>query len=598
MAESDWLGVMILSINDILQLDSIEIFNLVKNNLDSFYDEYNNITIGKEEFYKIAINEIDGIKNANKNSDVDFVSTLLKRIDLVIKKEKELLADPRYKTLISDVEKYPLLSQEEMMELITKSQNGDKESKEKLIKHNMRLVISLAKKFIGLGIDFEDLIQEGTIGLLRAIDKFDVNKNIRFSTYVMYWIKCYLHKAIYFDSRTIRIPSNKYEEIYEYKRTHKKLFEELNREPTIEEIAGKMGISYDKCLQLYYLQYDIISLNKKINNDESEDSEFGDFVESDENVENESIQGFIKEDVKEALYNSGLTEKEIYVLIHKYGLFNNKRMNFAQIGREINLSRERISKIEKNALLKLKNSKSSRKLMYYIYENMNKNKNETNSIEEYYDINFNISDKDNPIRDNIYEISNDLRKEKKMHISKETVYQLIGCTNDELNTVIYLLTEEESSLLKKRKSNSYKLIMTKEEKDEFNNVLLPKLRKIIKDSKDYKKNSLKNGEEYTNLCETIENAKDNRDKELLSIIEKIIDTKVFKELNKIYSIKESIAIILLNGYIYDSCYSADYVSCLLDIPIKRVFEIYKQSIILLKYIKYDDIEKVKELSKK
>ena len=417
-----------------------------------------------------------------------------------------------------------------------------------------------------------------------------------------------------------------------------------------------MGISYDKCLQLCYLQYDIISLNKKINNDESEDSEFGDFVESDENVENESIQGFIKEDVKEALYNSGLTEKEIYVLIHKYGLFNNKRMNFAQIGREINLSRERISKIEKNALLKLKNSKSSRKLMYYIYENMNKNKIETNSIEEYYDINFIIPDevinyfidcnlttleievlsystglinnkklsmkeiakklnkshsyvcqlltnataklKDNPIRDNIYEISNDLRKEKKMHFSKETVYQLIGCTNDELNTVIYLLTEEESSLLQKRKSNSYKLIMTKEEKDEFNNVLLPKLRKIIKDSKDYKKNSLKNGEEYTNLCETIENAKDNRDKDLLSIIEKVIDTKMFKELNKIFSIKESIAIILINGYIYDSCYSADYVSRLLKIPIKRVFEVYKQSLILLKYIKHEDIEKVKELTKK
>ena len=237
-------GTMIISMDDISKINNNEIFNLVKEDLDIFYSNYENIVISIDEFYEIVLEEIEVIKTEN-NKEIDFLSYLLSKVTKRIKMELEIKGNPKYQNFISDIKKYDVLSQDEMKRLIPLAQSGDEEAMKILVRHNR-------------GVDFEDLVQEGTIGLIEAIKRHDLTT--KFSTYALYWIKRQLFKSVYYDSRNVRIPVNQYEQLRNYRRAYEELFKILNREPTIDEIAEKMEIHYEKCLKLYQLQSDTISL--------------------------------------------------------------------------------------------------------------------------------------------------------------------------------------------------------------------------------------------------------------------------------------------------------------------------------------------------
>ncbi len=648
MPERD--GLMEVSINELLQLNNLEIYNLYKDKLDAFYHNNNIIMISYEEFKEIVIDEIDDLKKDYKGNN--FFNSLIKNVEIRIKEDNDLFLDHNYNVYTFDIKNRHLLSNDETLRLIEKVQKGDKDAKQLLIQHNIRLVLFTAKKYLGLGVDFDDLVQEGTIGLSNAIDKYDKEKGAKFSTYALYWIKSSIYKALYNSSRTIRIPNKQIEDIIKYKKVRQELVNELNREVSIDEIAERMTITRSKCVELFLLQDDIVSLNKNIS-DDNKKTELGDFIESDINVEKTTIDNLFVSDLKKALNNSGLTDKEKYVLIHRYSLFGYKKMTLNELGKMFDLSRERVRQIEISALRKLKNSKDGSKLVYYMNDSIDSNNKKEQSEKyndikskiprEYFDYLFdcgldpiemyilslslglinnkaynnreitNMTGKTylfitNTISNAISKLKNDENKEKlfnhannvikekkiiKKVTPKKSIYEVIRCTESELNKVVNLLSENELILLNKRKSKTYQLTMSKEEKENFK-VLLKKIRNILKSSNNKSQEIVK---ELNDIKNNLEKFKSNTNSELYSIIEKIINTKVFKELNKYFSIKETIAIMLLNGYVYDSMYSADYVAKLLNIDLTRIFYIFKKSLVIIKYLNYNDIEEVKELTK-
>jgi RNA polymerase primary sigma factor len=356
---------MNISIDNLRQLNSLEIYELFKNNFENFYNQYKNIVISTDEYKKIVLEEIENTKQ-NYDSDTNYINFLLKRIEGRIRIEQEIKDDSNYHILSNEIKDFSVLDQDEVYDLVIKAQNGDKEAKNKLVNHNIKLVISIAKKYIGNGVEMDDLIQEGTFGLYTAIERFDISKGFKFSTYANWWIKQSIISAIHQYGRNIRIPTNKYEEIQKYKATYKLLYSKLNREPTIDEIAEEMKIPYEKCLSLYFLQSGTISYNQKVSSDESEETELGYFLESDENVEEDIEKNSLKEDVRKTLSKAGLTNREYYVIVHRFGMFGMKKMTLEDLGNNLSITRERVRQVEKKALTKLKRTFKKYNLNSYV----------------------------------------------------------------------------------------------------------------------------------------------------------------------------------------------------------------------------------------
>ena len=277
----------------------------------------------------------------------------------------EDIADDSVRLYLREIGKIPLLSAEEELELAQKVVSGDKRAKDKMAEANMRLVVSIAKRYVGRGLDLLDLIQEGNTGLLRAVEKFDPDKGFKFSTYATWWIRQAITRAIADQARTIRIPVHMVETINKLLRTQRRLTQDLNRERTNEEIAEAMEIDVEKVEHIMKIKQDISSLDASVRDDE-EDSVLQDFIEDEDTVTpEESATGqLLKEQVRDLL--SSLSEREQKILRLRFGLEDGKQHTLEEVGQEFSVTRERIRQIEAKALAKLKKHKDSRKFMEYL----------------------------------------------------------------------------------------------------------------------------------------------------------------------------------------------------------------------------------------
>lgn len=275
------------------------------------------------------------------------------------------VADDSVRLYLREIGKIPLLSSEEELALANRVVAGEKDAKDQMAEANMRLVVSIAKRYVGRGLDLLDLIQEGNTGLLRAVEKFDPDKGFKFSTYATWWIRQAITRAIADQARTIRIPVHMVETINKLLRTQRRLTQELNREPSNEEIAKEMEIEVDKVEHIMKIKQDISSLDASIRDDE-EDSVLADFIEDEDTVSpEESATGqLLKEQVKDML--SALTEREQKILKLRFGLEDGKSHTLEEVGQEFSVTRERIRQIEAKALAKLRKHRDAKKLHDYI----------------------------------------------------------------------------------------------------------------------------------------------------------------------------------------------------------------------------------------
>jgi RNA polymerase primary sigma factor len=275
------------------------------------------------------------------------------------------VADDSVRLYLREIGKIPLLSAEEELELAQRVVAGDKDAKDKMAEANMRLVVSIAKRYVGRGLDLLDLIQEGNTGLLRAVEKFDPDKGFKFSTYATWWIRQAITRAIADQARVIRIPVHMVETINKLLRTQRRLTQELNREPTNDEIAAAMEIEVEKVEHIMKIKQEISSLDASIRDDE-EDSVLADFIEDEDTIspEDSAANLLLKEDVMNML--AALTEREQKIIRLRFGLEDGRQHTLEEVGHIFNVTRERIRQIEAKALAKLRKHKDARKLHDYI----------------------------------------------------------------------------------------------------------------------------------------------------------------------------------------------------------------------------------------
>ena len=276
----------------------------------------------------------------------------------------QVYVDDPVKMYLKDIGKVPLLTQEQEIELAKRMAEGDEDAKRQLSESNLRLVVSIAKKYVGRGMLFLDLIQEGNFGLMKAVEKFDYTKGFKFSTYSTWWIRQSITRAIADQARTIRIPVHMFETINKQKKVTRDLFQQLGREPSVEEISKAMGIPVEKVIEIQKISQDTVSLDTPVG--EEEDSTLGTFIQ-DENAispaDSASIM-MLKEQLMEVL--ATLTPREQKVIMLRYGIEDGHTRTLEDVGKEFSVTRERIRQIEAKALKKLRQPSRSKKLKDYV----------------------------------------------------------------------------------------------------------------------------------------------------------------------------------------------------------------------------------------
>ena len=265
---------------------------------------------------------------------------------------------------LKEIGNVPLLTSEEEVELAKRVEQGDEEAKKKLTEANLRLVVSIAKKYVGRGMPFLDLIQEGNMGLMKAVDKFDYTKGYKFSTYATWWIRQAITRGIADTGRTIRVPVHMVETINKTLRMTRTLLQELGREPTPEEVAERLGVPVSRVREVLKISRDPVSLDTPIG--EEDDSHLGDFIEDDTALSPADSAAFsmLKEELSKAL--ESLTERERQVVKLRFGLEDGRQRTLEEVGKEFNVTRERIRQIEAKALRKLRHPSRSKRLKDFL----------------------------------------------------------------------------------------------------------------------------------------------------------------------------------------------------------------------------------------
>ena len=288
----------------------------------------------------------------------------LEEIDLNSAMDGVNVDDP-VRMYLREIGRIPLLTYDQELELAKKVLEGDEEAKQKLAESNLRLVVSIAKKYVGRGMLFLDLIQEGNMGLIKAVEKFDYTKGFKFSTYATWWIRQAITRAIADQARTIRIPVHMVETINKLIRTSRHLLQQLGREPTQEEIAKEMEIPVEKVMEIQKIAQDPVSLETPIG--EEDDSHLGDFIQDDDSPapQDSAAYTLLKEQLEEVMQT--LTPREAKVLKLRFGLEDGKARTLEEVGKEFMVTRERIRQIEAKALRKLRHPSRSKKLRDYMH---------------------------------------------------------------------------------------------------------------------------------------------------------------------------------------------------------------------------------------
>jgi len=296
--------------------------------------------------------------------DAEIEDIQLTEEDLDISIPEGISIDDPVRMYLKEIGKVPLLSADEEIDLARRMEKGDAEAKRRLAEANLRLVVSIAKRYVGRGMLFLDLIQEGNLGLIKAVEKFDYTKGYKFSTYATWWIRQAITRAIADQARTIRIPVHMVETINKLIRVSRQLLQELGREPAPEEIAKEMGMSVDKVREIMKISQEPVSLETPIG--EEEDSHLGDFIPDDDAPAPAEAAAFtlLKEQLIDVL--DTLTAREEKVLRLRFGLDDGRARTLEEVGKEFNVTRERIRQIEAKALRKLRHPSRSKKLKDYL----------------------------------------------------------------------------------------------------------------------------------------------------------------------------------------------------------------------------------------
>ena len=321
--------------------------------------------VARMEKLEATAAEVETVFKALEAEKITIVETNIAETEDIFEKIKaDINVDDSVKMYLKDIGQVPLLSKEEERDLAEKMTNGDQRAKERLSEANLRLVVSIAKRYVGRGMQFLDLIQEGNLGLMKAVEKFDHTKGFKFSTYATWWIRQAITRAIADQARTIRIPVHMVETINKQMRVSRQLLQIYGREPTPEEIASAMGTTEERVREIQKIAQDPVSLETPIG--EEEDSHLGDFIE-DYNATSPSDMAetnMLKEHLVQVL--SSLTPREEKVLRLRYGIDDSHPRTLEEVGKEFNVTRERIRQIEAKALRKLRHPNRTKRLKDFL----------------------------------------------------------------------------------------------------------------------------------------------------------------------------------------------------------------------------------------
>ena len=343
--------------------DYLEHFDLDKTVIDEIYDTLLTNDIEIEDFTE----DFSVLMNIEDDTDDEDEGVVLDKdgsIDVDATVPKGISVDDPVRMYLKEIGKVPLLTADEEIELAKRMEAGDEYAKMKLCEANLRLVVSIAKRYVGRGMLFLDLIQEGNLGLIKAVDKFDYRKGYKFSTYATWWIRQAITRSIADQARTIRIPVHMVETINKLIRVSRQLLQTYGREPSPEEIAKEMGITVDKVREIQKIAQEPVSLETPIG--EEEDSHLGDFIPDDDVPAPAEAAAFsmLKEQLVEVL--DTLTDREQKVLKLRFGLDDGRSRTLEEVGKEFDVTRERIRQIEAKALRKLRHPSRSKKLKDYL----------------------------------------------------------------------------------------------------------------------------------------------------------------------------------------------------------------------------------------
>ena len=441
--------------------------------LDSIFNKYKSfITKGKiEEIFsnQRIISVIENycvVKDIEINDDTTY-------------SDKDFCSSDGVSDYLNEIGRIKLLSPEEEKELAQKTKEGNKYARERLIEGNLRLVVSTAKRYLGRGVSFLDLIQEGNIGLMKAVDKFEPSYGFRFSTYATWWIRQGITRAIASYSRNIRIPVHMLEKVRKYKNKENELISILGREPTIEEMMEELNISRDKAIEYHNLSIDTVSLNTKIDTTDDE-SELMEFIPSDEETPEELFE---KKDLKkllmEILNNADFKDRHKDILMYRFGLKTGVPMTLNEVGEKFNITRERVRQIEARALKIIRSRKDTLGLIDY-------SNNPSLSLK-------NISIYSGKSLDKLTELKNNSKENQQSQSSTpkvsniRTIYEtLSNYTEKEIDQAILLLTKEEEEVLRLRfGTDLHRPIQTKLSEKEvyiYYKKVVPRLKAILQNN--------------------------------------------------------------------------------------------------------------------
>lgn len=486
--------------------------------------------------------------------------------------------DDSVKMYLQEIHK-PILTKEQEKSLALRIRNGDEKAKELFIERNLRLVIKVARKYTGHGISFLDLIQEGNLGLIKAVDKFDVTKGYKFSTYATCWIRQSIQRSLGDKSRNIRLPVHLYEKVKKYELLKKELSLKFNREPTFEELSKKMRVSIDTIYKYERLEHDTISLNMIVGD---EDSELEDFISlSTESIDNQFIEENLKDVIENLLKNSNLTTKEIDILKLRFGIGTNDPKTLEETGKIYGVSRERIRQIQEKALKKIRRSYNVKELAIYMDNPKEAKKNidryrlkyQQHSLQK-------IKLKDRKESELKMEM-----QEKTKRKSKDNLYEYFSdYSKPEVSKVISRLDEDELELLHKRYGDNLlepvKNDIDADEKKVIISNIIPRIQRMLEGKKvRRRKNNQKPQstivEEKTEETVQPQNSLNKEDyKQILGIFH----NPEFLEMTKKKPLDECLIMSLKLGYFQEKCFSTDAIADFLDVDKEYVINVTKQGL--------------------
>ena len=486
--------------------------------------------------------------------------------------------DDSVKMYLQEIHK-PILTKEQEKSLALRIRNGDEKAKELFIERNLRLVIKVARKYTGHGISFLDLIQEGNLGLIKAVDKFDVTKGYKFSTYATCWIRQSIQRSLGDKSRNIRLPVHLYEKVKKYELLKKELSLKFNREPTFEELSKKMRVSIDTIYKYERLEHDTISLNMIVGD---EDSELEDFISlSTESIDNQFIEENLKDVIENLLKNSNLTTKEIDILKLRFGIGTNDPKTLEETGKIYGVSRERIRQIQEKALKKIRRSYNVKELAIY----MDNPKEAKKNIDRYrlkYQQHSLQKIKLKDMKESELKME---MQEKTKRKSKDNLYEYFSdYSKPEVSKVISRLDEDELELLHKRYGDNLlepvKNDIDADEKKVIISNIIPRIQRMLEGKKiRRRKNNQKPQstivEEKTEETVQPQNSLNKEDyKQILGIFH----NPEFLEMTKKKPLDECLIMSLKLGYFQEKCFSTDAIADFLDVDKEYVINITKQGL--------------------